>query len=67
MKILVTGGCGFIGSAFMKVMLDNPKMEIINIDKISYCANKNVCEQYKERYELIEGDITYIISLRNLM
>jgi len=63
MKILVTGGCGFIGSAFMKVMLDNPKMEIINIDKISYCANKNVCEQYKERYELIEGDINNVFEL----
>ena len=63
MKILVTGGCGFIGSAFMKVMLDNPKIEIINIDKISYCANKNVCEQYKERYELIEGDINNVFEL----
>mgnify|MGYP006138075029 FL=1 len=63
MKILVTGGCGFIGSAFMKVMLDNPKMEITNIDKISYCANKNVCEQYKERYELIEGDINNVFEL----
>jgi len=63
MKILVTGGCGFIGSAFMKVMLDNPKIKIINIDKISYCANKNVCEQYKERYELIEGDINNVFEL----
>ena len=49
MKILVTGGCGFIGSAFMEVMLDNPKIKIINIDKISYCANKNVCKQYKDK------------------
>ena len=63
MKILVTGGCGFIGSAFMEVMLDNPKIKIINIDKISYCANKNVCKQYKERYELIEGDVNNVFEL----
>jgi len=63
MKILVTGGCGFIGSAFMEIMLDNRKIEIINIDKISYCANKNVCKQYKDRYELIEGDVNDVFQL----
>jgi len=63
MKILVTGGCGFIGSAFMEVMLNNPKIEIINIDKISYCANKNVCKQYDQRYELIKGDINDVFKL----
>ena len=40
MKILVTGGCGFIGSNFIKHMLDKyPTYKIFNIDKLSSYVN----------------------------
>lgn len=39
MKILVTGGAGFIGSNFIHYQLENYNDQIINIDKLSYAGN----------------------------
>ena len=39
MRILVTGGAGFIGSCFVRMALENPSTEIVNIDKLSYAGN----------------------------
>ena len=39
MKILVTGGSGFIGSNFVFNQLKNTKNKILNIDKLSYASN----------------------------
>jgi len=39
-KILITGGAGFIGSNFVRYMLDKyPDYEIINLDALTYCGN----------------------------
>jgi len=58
MNILVTGGCGFIGSNFINYMLkkDNT-VKIFNIDCLNYCANEqNVIEH--PNYKFIKGNIT---------
>jgi dTDP-glucose 4,6-dehydratase len=39
MKLLVTGGAGFIGSCFVRLALRNSSIEIVNIDKLSYAGN----------------------------
>jgi len=39
MKILVTGGAGFIGSCFVRLTLQDPSIEITNVDKLSYAGN----------------------------
>src|SRR5579863_3203384 len=39
MKILVTGGAGFIGSCFVRLALQNSSAEIVNIDKLTYAGN----------------------------
>lgn len=39
MKILVTGGAGFIGSAVIRNIIENTKDSIINIDKLTYAGN----------------------------
>ena len=39
MKILVTGGCGFIGTNFIKIALDK-KYEVLNIDSLTYASSK---------------------------
>ena len=39
MKIMVTGGCGFIGSNFIKYVFKNKNAKILNIDKMTYAAN----------------------------
>ena len=61
MKILVTGGLGFIGSHFIKHILKKyPNYEIINLDIVSYCANfKNLEEiENNKNYTFIKGDIS---------
>ena len=41
-NLLVTGGCGFIGSNFINYYKEkNPNVIIINFDKLDYCSNKN--------------------------
>jgi len=58
-NLLITGGCGFIGSNFINYYFFlNNKINIINIDNLNYCANKNnVLKKIQEskRYEFIKG------------
>lgn len=59
--LLVTGGCGFIGSAFVRRMLNSPEFsgKIVNLDLLTYAANpKSVIGHVPEsRHVLARGDI----------
>jgi dTDP-glucose 4,6-dehydratase len=58
MNILVTGGCGFIGSNFINYMLKkNSDINIYNIDCLNYCANESNVNPHPN-YKLIKGNIT---------
>ncbi|HCP02220.1 MAG TPA: dTDP-glucose 4,6-dehydratase, partial [Pseudomonas sp.] len=39
MKILVTGGAGFIGSAVIRHIINNTDDEVVNLDKLTYAGN----------------------------
>lgn len=60
-KILITGGCGFIGSHFINLIFSTHReYHIINIDALTYCANeKNVHDDVRQssRYTFIKGNI----------
>lgn len=57
MKILVTGGCGFIGSNFINYYLDtHPNDEIVNIDRLDYCSKETNVNPH-HNYTFIKGDI----------
>ena len=62
MRILVTGGCGFIGSNFIGYLLArNDLAKITNIDALTYAGNPanlaGVVADYGERYEFLKADI----------
>lgn len=59
-KILITGGAGFIGSNFVKYMIDKyPDYEIVNLDALTYCGNLENLKsiEFKDNYSFIKGDI----------
>ena len=60
MKILITGGCGFIGSNFiLHILKKYQNYKIINLDKLTYAGNKkNLFSVEKDsRYKFVKGDI----------
>ena len=58
-KLLVTGGAGFIGSAFIRYTLArHPDYQIVNLDKLTYAGNLDNLRGIEERYEFVGGVLT---------
>ena len=60
MKILVTGGAGFIGSNFIRLLLaERPDWSILNLDKLTYAGNLANLREVEEhpRYSFVRADI----------
>ena len=60
MKLLVTGGCGFIGSNFIHHTLEEyPDDTIVNLDKLTYAGNPENLQAVEQhpRYHFVKGDI----------
>src|SRR5689334_9389627 len=60
MKFLVTGGAGFIGSAFVRMLLsDQRATSVVNLDKLTYAGNlENLAPVAGDpRYRFVRGDI----------
>lgn len=72
MKILVTGGAGFIGSNFIHYILNKyPDYKIVNLDKLTYAGNldnlKEVEKKFGDRYEFVKGDICDQVLVDKIM
>ena len=65
----ITGGCGFIGSNFIRYLLNNNNsIKIINLDKLTYAGNKSNLSEYTDddRYHFIKGDICDKKTVKNI-
>jgi dTDP-glucose 4,6-dehydratase len=58
-KVLVTGGAGFIGSAFVRMAIGETDLQVVNLDKLTYAGNlENLTSiESNPRYRFVEGDI----------
>jgi len=69
-RILVTGGCGFIGSNFIRYMLlKHPRYRIVNLDKLTYAGNlENLSDlETHPNYRFVKGDIADRALVAGLM
>jgi len=69
-RILVTGGCGFIGSNFIRQQLTNyPSQTVLNLDKLTYAGNpENLADLATDpRYRFEQGDIADRQRVRELL
>ena len=59
MRILVTGGAGFIGSALIRHLIDHSEHEVLNLDKLTYAGNLESLWPIatNTRYEFVQADI----------
>jgi dTDP-glucose 4,6-dehydratase len=59
-RVLVTGGCGFIGSNFILHLLESyPGCLVVNLDKLTYASNPDNLREVEDdpRYRFVKGDI----------
>ena len=69
-KLLVTGGCGFIGSNFIRFFLkERPEWGVINLDKLSYSGNLENTRDFSNhpKYEFVQGDVCDKALVSDLM
>ncbi len=68
MRLLVTGGCGFIGSAVVRHLLRATVHEIVTVDRMTYAASEEALEAAREhpRHRLIQADIADGARMREI-
>ena len=70
MKLLVTGGAGFIGSNFVRhVLREHPDDRVVNLDKLTYAGNPaNLADVERDpRYTFVQGDVCDGAVVRELL
>jgi dTDP-glucose 4,6-dehydratase len=68
MRLLITGGCGFIGSAVIRHLIRDTDHSIVNIDAMTYAASEDALEAARQsnRHELIRTDIADAAAMADI-
>ena len=68
MKILITGGSGFIGSALIRYIINQTHDSVINVDKLTYAANQSALKEIEDspRYAFEKVDICDLKTLESI-
>ena len=68
MNILVTGGCGFIGSNLVRLILTTTEHTVLNVDALTYAGNRHSLDDLANnpRYQFAQADITDAAALPKL-
>jgi len=68
MKLLLSGGCGFIGSAVVRHLLRQTDHIVINVDKLTYAASEDALEEarHHNRHILVRADIADPAAIRQV-
>ncbi|MBV8239000.1 MAG: dTDP-glucose 4,6-dehydratase [Sphingomonas sp.] len=66
MRIFVTGGAGFIGSALVRHLIANTSHEVLNFDKLTYAGTLSTVEEVAQsnRYRFVQGDVCDAAAVR---
>ena len=67
MTVLVTGGCGFIGTNFVNNWLCSVNEKLINVDKLSYAAVHETASILDPNYSFVEMDINQTKEIKYLL
>ena len=69
MRIFVTGGAGFIGSALVRHLIQNTAHEVLNFDKLTYAGSLSTVETVAQsnRYRFVQGDICDADAVRGAL
>jgi len=68
MRILITGGCGFIGSAVIRHLIGHTGHTVVNVDKMTYAASEDALEAARAdpRHILLRADIADANAMRDI-
>ena len=69
LRVLVTGGAGFIGSAICRHFILDGENEVLNLDKLTYAANLTSLEQIANnpRYQFVQMDICNCVEVTRIL
>ena len=68
MKILITGGAGFIGSNLVRQIIDETPHHVVNLDKLTYAGNLSSLKSYigHERHTFVQADLCDPLALKEI-
>lgn len=68
MRLLLTGGCGFIGSAVVRHLIRSTDHSVVNVDKLTYAASEDALEETRRhnRHTLVVADIADAAAMREV-